>query len=423
MTPDERWPLPKRVLFRFWFTYIVFYSLPENGKVSVLSWVPGADWVMTPYTKFWHAICPWIAIHIFHLSGQRTTYFPTGSGDTTLGYIENLAFLVVAALAGLVWSVFDRRRLEYRWLNGWLRMLIRYTLAFTLFAYGFAKVFPLQFQPPRLFKLVQPYGEFSPMGVLWNFMGASLPYTMLAGAAEVLGGLLLLFRRTTTLGALVSFGALANVVALNFCYDVPVKLYSSNLLIMAAYLAAGDARRLANVFLLNLPAEPAEPEPPRFENKRFRIAAMALWTVLVGYVLFTNIRGGWTGYKETYLHPTRPPLYGLYRAESFTRTGGTPLTADAAPWQKVEFQSQFVSVRLADDTVSRFGVNYSPQQSTLTLNKSDTLQWSRPDDSRVILKGTLNGGAVTIELRQIDTSKYLLLNRGFHWINELPFNR
>ncbi len=127
--------------------------------------------------------------------------------------------------------------------HAWLRLLVRYTLAFTLFGYGFAKIFPLQFPPPRLFRLIQPYGDFSPMGVLWNFMGASVPYQIFSGAAEALGGFLLLFRPTTTLGALVSFAVMANVVALNFCYDVPVKLYSCNLLLMAVFLAAGDAPR------------------------------------------------------------------------------------------------------------------------------------------------------------------------------------
>ena len=32
-----------------------------------------------------------------------------------------------------------------------------------------------------------------------------------------------LFRRTTTLGALVSIAVLGNVAMLNYCYDVPVK--------------------------------------------------------------------------------------------------------------------------------------------------------------------------------------------------------
>lgn len=57
------------------------------------------------------------------------------------------------------------------------------------------------------------------MGLLWNFIGASAAYTIFTGVAEVLGGLLLVARRTALLGALVCIGVMSNVVLLNFSYD------------------------------------------------------------------------------------------------------------------------------------------------------------------------------------------------------------
>ncbi len=412
------WPLAQRILFRFAFIYFALYSMPEGGRVNILNVIPGTQYIATPYTKLWHTICPWIAIHIFHLSGQPTTYFPTGSGDTTLAYIENLVYVLLALVGMLVWSALDRRRLEYRSLHAWLRLLVRYTLAFTLFGYGFAKIFPLQFPPPRLFRLIQPYGDFSPMGVLWNFMGASVPYQMFSGAAEAMGGFLLLFRRTTTLGALVSFAVMANVVALNFCYDVPVKLYSSNLLLMAAFLAVGDAQRLLNIFVLNRPTCPVNLELPRFQRRWLHLATMTFWVLFAGAELFSQVRGGWSTYKEMYLTPNRPPISGLYEVSAFE-----PASGNQTPWRKIDFQQMGVSVRKADDSVARFGVKYDALQSTVTLNNVHTLTWSRPDASRLILKGTLDGNPISMELREIAPSKFLLVNRGFHWINEFPFNR
>jgi hypothetical protein len=99
------------------------------------------------------------------------------------------------------------------------------------------------------------------MKLLWTFMGASIPYVIFTGAAEMLGGLLLAARRTTLLGALVCIGVLSNVVMLNFSYDVPVKLYSSHLLLMAVFLAAPDLRRLASLFVWNRRVPPAEQRP------------------------------------------------------------------------------------------------------------------------------------------------------------------
>ena len=56
--------------------------------------------------------------------------------------------------------------------------------------------------------------------------GAPAPtwFGYLIGGIEVLGGILLLYRRTALAGTLFSAFVIANVVIYNFCYDVPVKL-------------------------------------------------------------------------------------------------------------------------------------------------------------------------------------------------------
>ena len=108
------WSLPKRILFRFVCSYFVLYCMPGDGRVNVLSAIPGAATLAKPWSQLMHAICPWIAFHIFHLSGKPTTYFLTGSGDTTLGWIENGFFLATALSATLIWSIIDWKRPDYR---------------------------------------------------------------------------------------------------------------------------------------------------------------------------------------------------------------------------------------------------------------------------------------------------------------------
>jgi hypothetical protein len=407
----QRWSLARRVFFRFAACYWLLYSLPEPGHVDIFRPIPGGQFVFKPYINLWHVIVPWVATHIFHVTGRAATYIQTGSGDTTLRYIQNLLFILLALAATLIWSILDRRRPDYRTLHIWLRLLVRYTLAFTLFSYGFAKVFPLQFQPPALTRLLEPYGEFSPMGVLWSFMGASIPYTILSGAAEVTAGLLLLFRRTKTLGAMAAFAVLLNVAALNFCYDVPVKLYSTNLVLMALFLAAADFGRLLNLFVLNRPAAPADLTGTRFPSRWMRIAATVFWVLFVGNALYGNISGGWKGYRSTYISPRRPLLYGIWDVES-----GPP------NWRRVVVDFPiFLSVRTRDDKAMGYSTEY--RDDTITLNKKDQLRLSRPDPDHVVLQGTLNGSPATIGLRKVDLNKFLLLNRGFHWISEVPFNR
>ena len=229
------------------------------GHVNLLEAIPGVPWLSGKYIRVWHAIVPWVAIHVFHLSGPVRVYpAVNGSGDTTLDYVEDLCLVAAALLATVVWSLIDFKRRDYWRINFYLRVYVRYAISFTLFGYGFAKVFSTQFIFPTLGRLVEPLGEFSPMGLLWNFMGYSTAYIIFSGLAEVTGATLLLFRRTATLGAMASAAVLLNVVMLNFCYDVPVKLYSLNLLLMAIFLMVPDLGRLANLLVLNRPTSAAE---------------------------------------------------------------------------------------------------------------------------------------------------------------------
>lgn len=93
-----------------------------------------------------------------------------------------------------------------------------------MIGYGLIKVFALQMLKPQLQQLVAPLGDLTRMGLVWTFMGISPVYQSFTGAAEVMGGLLLFWRRTRLLGATIVAVVMTNVVLLNFLYDIPVKL-------------------------------------------------------------------------------------------------------------------------------------------------------------------------------------------------------
>jgi uncharacterized membrane protein YphA (DoxX/SURF4 family) len=419
------WNLATRISFRLACVYWLLYSLPSTGRISFFGVIPGAQ----AYKSVWQAIGRWVAIHAFHLSGPVTVYRPTGSGDTTLDYIEELCFLVLTCAAVLIWSFADRNRKEYQTLHSWLRLLVRYTLAITLLSYGFSKVFPVQFPFPALSRMIEPFGDFSPMGVLWQFMGSSPAYTIFAGMMETLGGTLLLFRRTTTLGALVSAPVLLNVVVLNFCYDVPVKLYSLNLLLMAVFLMAPDLGKLTGFLVLNRPVAPVTTSGPVFEKRWMRIGALSIKVLFIGFFPLQNALQSYQFYKSAVLNPgNRPPLYGLYQVESFKQNGKEvpPLITDASRWKSVVAQNAaIIQVRMMDDTLRGFAAQYDSSSSTVTLSgiSKIILIYSRPDKDHVVLTGTLENDPLEIQMRRRDPSEFLLVNRGFHWINEVPFNR
>jgi uncharacterized membrane protein YphA (DoxX/SURF4 family) len=417
----DQWNLAERVLFRFAFCYFVLYTWPAAGRVSLYHKIPGGYAFTTWVNQLLQGIVPWIATHVFGVTGMAATYSFHGSGDTTLSYITALLFFVLALVATLVWSVLDRRRPNYVRLHFWFRVLLRYTLAVTLFTYGFNKVFPNQFSPPDFLRLIEPFGEFSPMGVLWSFMGASVPYVIFTGACEVVAGALLVFRRTTLLGALVSAAVMVNVVVLNLCYDVPVKLYSTHLLLMAILLAAPDLTRLFDFFVRNRAVGRDESEAFPFSQPSLRRAAVVGKVLFLGLILLGQILGGIDGLQRREATP-RSPLYGLYDVESFEQNGvaeGKPST-----WRKVVMQyPNVIAVRTNEDAVLFLQANFDVTQSAITIRNRDRLVWSRPDSARVVLEGKIGDAPVRIWLKVVDVDKMLLKSRGFHWINERPFNR
>ncbi len=410
------WSLLLRIAFRFLSAYLILFNLPYQGHTNLFAAIPGMSLIIPLYIRGSRHVVEWVAAHVFHLTGPVAVYPPiNGSGDTTLDYIHELCLVVIAAIATIVWSILDRNRPNYRRFHAWLRVWMRFALALTLFSYGFAKVFPLQFQPPTLARLLEPLNEFSPMGILWTFMGASAAYTIFAGAAEVLGGLLLIPRRTTTLGALVSAGVMLNVVMLNFCYDVPVKLYSSNLLLMAIFLAAPDFKRLCDAFVLNRATRPSRVDDLLFRSRLARIAAISLKTIFIGYVLLSQIKGGLQGYRAFYTNSPRSPLYGIWNVDRIDRP---------RHWAKIAIERPaFLTIRRDDAPPLVFQTNYDESRHRITLTNAGYLDYARSGDSSLHLEGVVQNERLSIDLTKIDTSKFLLTNRGFHWINERPFNR
>src|SRR5689334_12465320 len=166
--------------------------------------------------------------------------------------------------------------------------------------------------------MLQPYRDFSPQGALWAWMGISYPYNLFTGLAESVPGILLLFRRTKLLGAALGAAALANVVVINFAYDVPVKLYSSHLLLMALFLIGFDARRLADLFLLHRAVPPAD-LGTYSSAPSLRVARAVIKTVVVAAAISVPLIVSWTYAKQFGDRVDRPPLYGIYRVDTFVR--------------------------------------------------------------------------------------------------------
>ncbi len=425
-TRPNEWSAVKRIGFRFIFSYFVLYLMPFPLGVIPGSWNPARYW-----GQFEQWLALWTETHVFGLP-KAMPIVPTGSGDTMAQWAAQVNWLLLALGITIVWSVLDRRRREYARLSQWLQVYVRFGLASIMFGYGFAKVIPTQMQRPTLERLVEPWGEFSPMGVLWSFMGFSTIYQIFTGVGEALGSFLILFRRTTTLGGLLLCAVLANVALLNYTFDVPVKLYSTNLLLMAVLLVAPDAKRLLDVLVLNR-AVPPKVAVPLFRRRGVKVAAALVATAFVGFTVYQNISFGLGYYRQT-IGPDapKPPVYGIWDVESLTRNGvdQPPLLSDSTRLKRIVFGGlSRATFRLMSDSVERYTMKVDSTKRELALSGrfdpklTRTLSYARPDSNHLILTGKIGSDSLVMRLRRLDENRFLLMNRGYHWIQEQPFNR
>ena len=421
--PAARWSVAKRVAFRVAFVYLILYNLPFP-LYAFWNLSPEESW----YGRFWQAAVPWVGRHV--LGATVAPPAPGGTGDSPYDYLLVLCYVVLALAATAVWTAVDRHRASHSRLFAWLHVYVRFALALLMVSYGSLKVIKAQFPDPSLSRLVQPFGDASPMGLLWTFMGASQAYNVLTGSIEMLGGLLLTVRRTALLGALVSFGALANILALNLCYDVPVKLLSAHLLAMSVFVMLPNARRLADFFLFYRTVE-AAPVRPLIRRPAWRRAVTALVAVAVVGVTGYSLIGAYQLRAAFGDLSPEPPFYGIWNVEELTSGGVVrpPLVTDGSRWRRWIFDRRsFVLIQEMDDHRGRYRMALDSAADSFTLTRigdesgPSEFRYRQPEPGLLIVEGTVDETPVVARLRKVDPH-FLLRERGFHWVSPAPFNR
>jgi hypothetical protein len=427
--PAEQWSATKRVAFRFCFVYFGLFCLTTQilGGLLLPASEDFGDLGSYPPMR---QVVMWTAKHVFRVKTELV-YTGSGSGDKTFDWVLVFCLLLIAIIATLTWSAIDRRRANYVTLHKWFRVFIRFSLAGQMLGYGLAKAVPLQMPFPYLTTLVKHYGSFSPMGVLWSSIGASQAYEIFAGCAESLGGVLLIFPRTVLAGALVCLADMTQVFMLNMTYDVPVKLYSFHLLLLSVFLLAPEVPRLMNLFVLDRAVGPSG-QQQLFRTRRANRIALAAQVALGAWILGSNVYGSARAWHEYGEGRQKSALYGIWDVDVFTMDGQerVPVLTDKERWRRVFFDfPEFASYQHMDESFGGFGAAIDTKSATIALTKPSDKNWKaslayqRPADDKLMLDGQLDGHTIHVELQREDLAKFELMKRGFHWVQEYPYNR
>ena len=433
------WSASRKFWFHFFCCVFILYTFPfplndfPFGSVitslneKILSWYFTS---LEMVTTFWHWLIPEVAKKLLHLK-PPITIFSNGSGDTTYDYVLLLTQVLLSFFFAIIWSLLDRKRTSYDNAYYWLHVLLRYYLASNMLGYGFAKVFHLQMPYPSLYRLIQPYGDSSPMGLAWTYVGQSKAFSVFAGVSEVICGLLLLFRKTTLSGALLSLIVMGNVVVINFCFDVPVKLFSSVLEIMALYLVAPYLKQLYLLLIKNKPVVLNKQQQPLIAKRWLRIFIKILKILFIADALILGIWYSVESMNKYGDNAPKAPLYGIYNTITVVRNGDTiaPLITDTTSWKQLVIQwSGLAKIKMMNDTSFYYQFKVDTAKHTaIVFSVKDTLSKANfkyfVDTTSLTLIGKMKNDSVYINFKRFDEKNFLLMNRGFHWINERPFNR
>ncbi len=272
------------------------------------------------------------------------------SGEDSIGMLINTVTLLFVSglIYGLLSFRFKQRLFE---ISPYVVIFFRYYLAIMLLIYGFDKIYKFQFYYPEPNILYTKFKDL-PMDLrYWSTMGTSYSYSLFAGLIEVIPAILLLWRRTYLIGALIVFMVLANVFMTNIGFDITIKLYSFFLLSMCFILLLPN---LKNIWMSLTQRKTENSESPNLQLYKKQYYIFLKVFVLIVFFFESQykliVTGSFNDDKEE-----RPLLHGAYQVFGDMQTG--------VEWERIYFHRQ--GYFIVEDTDGQF---YDYKMKIDTLN-------------------------------------------------------
>ena len=446
------WNIFRKLAFRFAFIFfILFIVLLDWSTNPILSYF----YFEGGLAKFLDVIIAWTGKYIFHVTYTIISPYDAQHNDRTYIYLLYFIFAMVAILGTIIWSALDRKRTNYKTLYYWLTTIIRYYLAFTLFLFALEKFFKMQFPDLGLYTLTEPVGNLSPMSLAWAFFGYSYGYNIFMGIAES-AALLLLFRRTMTFGAILTLVTLANVMAVNFNYDVHAKMYPTALFVMTLTLLIPHLNRVFKFFFTNQTTSLPVIQAPVFKKRWFNISKSALKLFLIGYFIIFSVKDYFVSKQKKNnkeMSKSQSEISGIFDVKSFVVNKDTLLDGSPQRWNQIVIGGSRGRIRLRGDSVAYMFVSVANRellvyknQKHLSTNEQEIFneygfsqstslgvdsiliarqvmskfQFTLADSSTLMLNGTIDHNSVSIKAkkRSVEIKDFRLTKNGFHWVTE-----
>lgn len=196
------------------------------------------------FKKFITCLLAGLVVGAFLLR-QGATFFRQWVPIGTMSLIE---FITVAAAVvyAFIWQT--RKRNSPGTLAFW-QGSIRYGVAYDLASFGWEKMCHLQLVIPGNWA-DRPYRSFLPSELFWSFFSHSYLFSCIIAGLQIVGAMLLLFRRTTLAGVFILLPVLANILLMDVFYEIgrSVVVHASIMMLGTAYFLFLEFHRLKVFF-------------------------------------------------------------------------------------------------------------------------------------------------------------------------------
>ena len=339
--------------------------------------------------------------------------------DTVAMYVLVLLLFVIAVIISLALMKIKKWALCRDKTFAFIYRLLCYYLALQLLKYGVDKIFKNQFYLPEPNTLYTPMGRIPKDLLYWSSMGTSHFYNVFLGSMETLAALFILIKRTRLFGLLLSLFIMINVVAVNFGFDISVKLFSLLLLFLTIYLLTPYIKSLYEFFFTRrtVAGKQATGAAILIQN-RFLSACLKWFTAGIIFleVFYPFMKtGNYNGDKTA-----RPYMHGAYEVTQYI-AGTDTLEPVSFPVKRFFIhKDSYMIFQDREEEMTDYKLSYDidKYEYVLTdyqLHKTTVHINYNKADSVLILQYSKDGKAFLLAGKALDWKKLPAVRSSFHW--------
>jgi hypothetical protein len=235
----KEWAPLQKTAFRIAFIFVSLVAIPLDLGFYRMLW----------YIDYTHLNYRHLTDVFVFYNPQFINHFSEGGFFGWQSYVNLPFILLIAIIGGLVWGLLDKNSKQYDVLYYWVRVLARYRVAYAGVAWGFKKIFIMQMPEQYEGLWNTPLVDFFAKRLYWEHISVSPPYEFFLGFAEFFGGFLLLFRKTTTIGACTTLAVFGNIAVANHAYDIGEHVPSACMALLSIFILWNDIPSIVSLLI------------------------------------------------------------------------------------------------------------------------------------------------------------------------------